>query len=127
MLMETSRFMPGLHLREGIILAPNEAIIYDELCRAAEAGEVCPNYLDLNELVGLESSSASPSIVGRLERKGLIFVVRFQRFRRVKIIATGQWTARSPAQHVERPHVPRGTRSRETPSAGIIAKKARRM
>jgi hypothetical protein len=119
--------MPGLHLREGVILTINEAIIYDELNRAAHAGTICPNYLDLNEACGLESSSASPSIVKRLERKGLILVLRFQRFRRVKIVATGQWTARSPSQHVERAHVPRGARSASYPSGGLIAKKARMM
>lgn len=96
--------------REGVIVTPNEAIIYDEIVRAAEFGLVCPNYLDLNEAANLESSSASPSIVKRLEAKGLIMVKRYQRFREVTIIATGQTTARSPAMHVERPHVPRGSR-----------------
>ena len=127
MLMETRAFTPGLHLREDVILTQNEAIIYDELCRAASAGAVCPNYLDLNELVGFESSSASPNIVARLERKGLIVVRRYQRFREVQITATGEWTARSPSQHVERAHVPRGARSKSYPTGGRLAKKALRM
>jgi DNA-binding MarR family transcriptional regulator len=93
-------------------LSPAEQAIYRALYDAAEAGQVCPNYLDLNEVAGFESSSASPGVVKRLEAKGLIAVVRYQRFREVQIVATGKWTARSRAMHKDNPHVPRGTRSR---------------
>lgn len=86
--------------------------IYFELCRAAEAGEVCPNYLDLNEVAGYESASASPYAVARLEAKGLIIVKRYQRFREVQIVETGKWTAKHPSMHTDRPHVPRGAGSR---------------
>lgn len=86
--------------------------IYAELCRAAEAGEVCPNYLDLNEVAGYESASSSAHAVGRLERLGLIRVRRYQRFREVQIVETGQWTARHPSMQTDKPHVPRGMRSR---------------
>jgi hypothetical protein len=88
-------------------------VIYDIILHAANEGRVCPNYLDLNEVAGFESSSTSPSIVKRLERKGLITVKRYQRFREVTIIATGKTTARSPHQHVDHPHVPRGMRKVE--------------
>lgn len=91
-------------------LTPQERTIYQALVDASEAGQVCPNYLDLNEMVGYESASASVGVVKRLEVKGLIRVVRYQRFRRVQIVATGLWTARSPSMHVERAHVPRGAR-----------------
>lgn len=93
-----------------ICLTPQERTIYQALVDAAENKQVCPNYLDLNELVGYESASASVGVVKRLEAKGLIVVSRYQRFRRVQIVATGLWTARSPSMHVERPHVPRGAR-----------------
>jgi len=89
-----------------------EMIVYDAIYNAAEAGEVCPNWLDLNELMGAESSSTSPKYVRRLEEKGLIIVNRYQRFREVQIVATGKWTKRSEAMHVVRPHVPRGAGSR---------------
>lgn len=93
-------------------LSRYDRAIYAELYRAAEAGEVCPNYLDLNEVAGYESASSSPHAVARLERLGLIRVVRFQRFREVQIVETGKWTARHPSMHVDRPHVPRGYASR---------------
>lgn len=89
-----------------------EAIIYREISDAAERGDICPNWLDLNEALGAESSSTSPKYVRRLEEKGLIVVKRYQRFREVQIVATGKWTKRSEAMHVERPHVPRGAGSR---------------
>lgn len=89
-------------------LTPAEAIVFQAINAAAENDEVCPNVLDLLELVGCESLSTPPTIVKRLEAKNLIRVIRYQRFRRVQIVATGKWTARSPSMHVERPHVPRG-------------------
>ncbi len=94
------------------MLSRSEEIILMEIAQAAKDGRVCPTYLDLNEAIGAESSSTSPSIVARLERKGLITVQRYQRFRTVTICATGETTARSPSMHVERPHVPRGAGSR---------------
>ena len=89
-------------------LTPTEKAVYRALCDAAENDRVCPNVLDLLEIIGCESLSTPSVIVRRLEDKGLITVVRYQRFRRAQIIATGKWTARSPSMHVERPHVPRG-------------------
>jgi len=91
-------------------LTLKERVIYEALVDAAENDQVCPNYLDLNEIVGYESASSSVDVVKRLEQKGLIRVVRYQRFRRVQIVATEKWTARHPSMHVERLHVPRGAR-----------------
>lgn len=105
MLMEFG-IVPTLQ-REGVTVTAWEAMAYDTILSAAQAGEVCPMNLDIEMLLDCSSGSVAPSVVKRLERKGLIVVIRFQRFRRVKIVATGQWTARSPSQHVERPHVPR--------------------
>lgn len=107
-------------------LRPAEQMIYDELCRAAEAGLACPDYLDLNEIAGLESSSSSPTLVRRLEDKGLIKVTRFQRFRIVEITATGKQTARHPSMKTFKPHVPRGTRSQAGHTDRKLFKKGRR-
>lgn len=93
-----------------------ERIVYGELCAAARERRVCPNYLDLNEMIGCESSSTSSTIVKRLEAKGLIRVIRFQRFREVQIIATGEWTMRSPCQHTTAPHAPRRKPSMPAPA-----------
>jgi len=100
--------MRSLNPRTGTEMTPNETVIYDALCEAAAKSLPCPNYLDLNEMIGAESSSTSPSIVKRLELRGLIEVVRFQRFRTVKITATGQWTMKAANQQTTSPHVPRG-------------------
>lgn len=117
--------VPGHVWRHGVLVTPWEAIAYDEISRAAQAGEVCPMNLDLEMMFGCNSASVAPSIVKRLERKGLIKVRRYQRFRRVLIVATGQSTARSPSQHVERPHVPRGAAAK--PGVGTMSRKALRM
>lgn len=100
----------------GVAMQPQlshaESLVYDALCDAAAKGEVCPTYLDLNELAGYESTSWSPTVVKRLQAKGLIEVEKFQRFRRVKILATGQWTAKPKSQHSVARHVPRGAKDK---------------
>ena len=106
-------------------LSSYDRAIYLELCRAAEANEVCPNYLDLNEVAGYESASSSPHAVARLEAKGLIVVKRYQRFREVMIVATGKWTAKHPAMKTLKPHVPRGTRSQQCHSDRKLFRKGR--
>lgn len=93
-----------------ICLTPQERTIYQALVDAAENSLVCPNYLDLNELVGYESSSSSPAVVGRLEDKGLIVrTIDNNRFRRIKIVATGKWTKPSPDMRTSSPFVVKGT------------------
>lgn len=62
--------IPGHLRREGVVVTPWEAMAYDELCRAAHAGEVCPLNLDLEMLLECNSTSVAPSVVKRLERKG---------------------------------------------------------
>lgn len=89
-----------------------ETIAYDALMNAAEHGLPCPLNLDLEDMLGFSSTSMGPKLIRRLEQRGLIIVRRFQRFREVQIVATGKWTKRSDAMHVERPHVPRGAGSR---------------
>lgn len=99
--------VPGHLRREGVLVTPWEAVAYDEIVNAALAGFPCPLNLDIEMLIGCNSGSVVSTVVKRLERKGLIVVRRYQRFREVQIVATGKWTARSPHQHSEQPHVPR--------------------
>ena len=100
--------MRSINPRTGAAMTPNETIIYNELCRAAEAGEPCPLNLDLEMLIGCSSSSGAPTVVKWLEDRGMIIVIRYQRFRQVKICATGKWTMKAPNQQTTSKHVPRG-------------------
>lgn len=93
-------------------LSRNEQIVYAALVEAAEQGQPCPVNMDLEMLAGLDSCSMGSWLMARLEAKGMIVVRRYQRFREVQIVETGKWTARHPSMHVDRPHVPRGMRSR---------------
>ena len=107
-------------------LTPSEHIAYRALCEAAASNCQCPDNIELEVLTGRSSCSQGSKLVRRLEEKGMIQVRRYQRFREVLIIATGEWTARSPSRRTERPHVPKGNASRgPAPSAGRIAKKQR--
>lgn len=76
-----------------IELTASERIVYEALVKAADACAPCPKHDDLNELIGATSTSTSPTIVKRLEEKGWVEVDRFQRTRRVRIVATGKCTA----------------------------------
>ena len=75
-------------------LSQSEQIVYEALVSAAERMEPCPKHDELNAMIGCSSTSASPTIVKRLEEKGLIEVERFQRTRQVCIVATGKCTSR---------------------------------
>lgn len=88
-----------------------ERQVYDLLCQAARLSAVCPTNLDIEMLLGYESASTGPVMVARLEKRGLIRVERYQRFRIIEICATGERTARSPSMHTQAVHVPRGARS----------------
>lgn len=74
-------------------LTPNERIVYDALVKAANASAPAPKHDELNELIGCSSTSTSPTIVRRLEEKGLVEVERFQRTRQICIVETGKCTA----------------------------------
>jgi hypothetical protein len=87
-----------------------EQTVLDALCAAADAGQVCPTNLALEILIGVSSGSVVPKIVAKLEQNGLIAVQRYQRFRRVQIRQSGNWTAISASQRGFTPHVPRGVR-----------------
>lgn len=88
-----------------------ERTTYRALVEAAEAGLPCPSNIDIEMLCGYNSCSMGPVMVKRLERKGLIRVERFQRFRIVEIVATGARTARAANMRADLPHIPKGTHS----------------
>lgn len=93
-------------------LSPQEAACYEMLIEAAEAGLPCPVNIDIEIALGYDSCSMGALTILRLERRGLIRVKRYQRFREVQIVETGKWTAKHPSMHTDRPHVPRGAGSR---------------
>ncbi|WP_179505728.1 MULTISPECIES: hypothetical protein [unclassified Sphingomonas] len=86
-----------------------ERTTYRALAEAAQAGLPCPTNIDIEMLCGYNSCSMGPVMVKRLERKGLIRVERYQRFRIVEIVATGERTARAANMRDDTPHVPKGT------------------
>ncbi|WP_420382046.1 hypothetical protein [Novosphingobium sp.] len=88
-----------------------ERIAYRLINHAAETGRPCPVNIDIEVAAGFNSSSMGPKLVRKLEKRGLIRVSRFQRFRLVEIVATGKQTARHPSMQADRPLVRRGARS----------------
>ena len=82
-------FMAGLFYRDDVVYAAYLA--------AAERGLPAPTCDQLCDL--LDNGDGGPvvattvNITRRLEQRGLIRVVRYQRYREVQIVATGQWTA----------------------------------
>ena len=89
-----------------------ETITLAMIRRAAQAGEPCPTNLDIEIELGCNSTSVAPSVVKRLEDKGIIRVNRYQRAREVEIIETGEKTARHPQRKTSRKHIPRGMKGR---------------
>lgn len=67
--------------------------IYAMLERAAEAGAVCPSNLAMAAAIGAGSVSSGPRALSRLEKRGLIRVMRGACNRVVVITATGKRTA----------------------------------
>ena len=94
------------------MLTKKERIVYDAVRDAAAAGQPCPLNIDLEIMVGCDSCSMGSWLMARLEAKGLIRVRRYQRYREVFVIELGKWTARHPSMQADKPHVPRGLRSR---------------
>jgi Mn-dependent DtxR family transcriptional regulator len=100
-----------------------EQIAYRMICEAAENGQPCPANLDIEIALGCNSTSVAPVVVSKLEEKGYITVIRYQRAREVTITATGQSTAPHPQRRTSRKHVPRGSGS----AVGKLAKISRGM
>jgi hypothetical protein len=93
-------------------MSREEMIAYDAICNAADTNQPCPLNMDIEDMLGFNSTSMGPKMISRLEQKGLIVVRRFQRFREVQIVATGKWTRRSDMMQTFNAHVPRGAGSR---------------
>lgn len=73
-------------------VADNEAIVLAELMRAARANAPCPTNEELARAIGAARPASASWIVGKLERRGLIEVYRWQTARIVTIVATGHST-----------------------------------
>lgn len=97
---------------DGKALTISEALVYDAIHDAAKAGLPCPQNIDIEILTDSSSSSMGPTLVRRLEEKGLIVVRRFQRWRQVLVVPLGLWTA-APDNLNAKPHVPRGHGARK--------------
>lgn len=117
--------MGGFDAINRTALSPQEQICLAMLSAAAEANEPCPVNIDIEVELGYESCSMGALTISRLERRGLIVVKRYQRFREVQIVETGKWTARHPSMHTDRPHVPRGARSRSCHTDRKLFRKGR--
>lgn len=104
-----------------IALPPAEASLLAALTDAADRGLSCPTNEELSDMLGLSALSAPPQIMDRLRRRGLIEVQRYQKERRVKIVATGNQTAevRTPAPHWR-------DRPRDVPAPAVHAVRAQR-
>ena len=90
---------------------------------AAEVGRQAPTGDELQERCGCDSISTTVHLVQRLERKGLIQVERYQRTRRITIVATGKATA--PVTN-RTPHWRTLKRPGRMPSAALPGLKTRR-
>jgi DNA-binding MarR family transcriptional regulator len=84
--LEQPKASGPLSLFEGAVLAA--------LTRAAERAEACPTADDLLEHIGFGAQSTTVAVIRRLEERGYIKVDRYQRSRRVTILATGKSTRR---------------------------------
>lgn len=84
---EESRFVPGRNQSE------TAELVMEVIRKAAGEGIQMPSNDDIAAELGLQGSSTVPGIVNRLEARGLIKVDRYQRSRRVTIVATGESTA----------------------------------
>lgn len=72
-----------------------EGRVYRALFRAANRGDACPSQAVLAMIVGYESEGGTVKLLQRLEARGMIRVERFNRSRRVTIVATKKRTAKT--------------------------------
>jgi DNA-binding MarR family transcriptional regulator len=70
-----------------------ERRIFATIVVAAEVGRLAPTADELQAVCGCNSVSTTVNIVHRLERRGLIWVERYQRSRRMFVVSTGKATA----------------------------------
>ena len=103
-------------------LSPWERAVLACVTEAADAGRAAPTGDELQECCGCDSISTTVNLVQRLERKGLIQVERYQRTRRITVLATGKATA--PVTN-RTPHWRTKKRPGRMPSASLHMVKAR--
>ena len=70
-----------------------ERIALAAIMEAADSGSPAPTCDELVERCGCNAVSTTADLVKRLERRGLIRVERYQRSRRIHVLATGKATA----------------------------------
>jgi hypothetical protein len=70
-----------------------EAKVMEALVEAASSGLMAPTNEALQDMLGCQSTSTPVSIVQSLEKRGLVRVERYQRARRITIVATGRATS----------------------------------
>lgn len=70
-----------------------EQIALAAIVEAADSGSPAPTCDELVERCGCNAVSTTADLVKRLERRGLIRVERYQRSRRIYVLATGKATA----------------------------------
>lgn len=101
------------------------------LTAAAEKGDICPTADELQEISGVGSVATTVALMHVLEEEGAIKVDRYQRSRKVTILATGQSTAqpndtsphwRERPRELPAPTVAAIQRDRPTIAAEIFAR-----
>lgn len=93
---DPARSLFGDPLDDG--LSDNERKVMDFITRAAAEGRELESNEEITHQLGYNGGGFVPNVMRRLEHKGLISVKSFQRGRRVRINATGEWTGKPPCQ-----------------------------
>ncbi|QNQ08382.1 hypothetical protein [Sphingomonas alpina] len=93
-----------------------ERRVFATIIAAAEAERLAPTADELQAACGCNSVSTTVDIVHRLERRGLIWVERYQRSRRMFVVSTGKATA--PVSN-KTPHWRTLSRPKSVPALGI--------
>ena len=75
-------------------LTERQRRLYETIVAAARAGEVCPTNRKIADISGLVSASAVADALGRLQKKGVVDIVRFNRARIVRFPQLSLETAR---------------------------------
>jgi len=76
-----------------VLSEANIDLVFEHLAEAAENGLPCPTNIEIEALIGANSSSMGARAIEVLEKRGLIRVSRSQKARLVTIVATGKTTA----------------------------------
>jgi hypothetical protein len=97
-----------------------QAVVFDAIVAAAEAGRPCPTNPEICGLVEAESPATAARIVNTLERRGLIAVTRFNSGREITVPSLGIATA--PYTGKRSPHWRTTGAARPVESAEAVAR-----